>query len=46
MPMRSCGTGTKSAKDAPQYDVKQAGVIFYATTEMKEWRKLDDYTLN
>ena len=32
-------------KDAPQYDVKQAGIIHWATTEMKEWRKLDDYTL-
>jgi len=32
-------------KDAPQYDIKQAGIIHWATTEMKEWRKLDDYTL-
>jgi len=32
-------------KDAPQYDVKQGGIIHWATTEMKEWRKLDDYTL-
>lgn len=32
-------------KDAPQYDVKQGGIIYWATTEMKEWRKLDDYTL-
>ncbi len=32
-------------KDAPQYDVKQAGLVRWATTEMKEWRKLDDYTL-
>src|SRR5919204_3276120 len=32
-------------KEAPQYDTRQAGIIHWATTEMKSWRKLDDYTL-
>ncbi len=31
--------------EAPQYDVKQAGLSHWVLTEMKEWRKLDDYTL-
>src|SRR5712691_4208095 len=30
-------------KEAPQYDVKQAGLSHWVLTEMKEWRKLDDY---
>ena len=32
-------------KDALQYDVKQGGIIHWATTEMQSWRKIDDYTL-
>jgi ABC-type transport system substrate-binding protein len=32
-------------KEAPQYDTRQAGIIHWATTEVKSWRKVDDYTL-
>ncbi len=32
-------------KEAPQYDARQAGISNLWTTEMKSWRKLDDYTI-
>jgi len=32
-------------KDAPQYDAKQAGEIAFRITVIKDYRKLDDYTV-
>src|SRR6266699_6347013 len=32
-------------KDAPQYDVRQAGFVTPRITVMQSWRKLDDYTV-
>jgi peptide/nickel transport system substrate-binding protein len=32
-------------KEVPQYDARQAGISNLWTTEMKSWRKLDDYTI-
>jgi ABC-type transport system substrate-binding protein len=32
-------------KEAPQYDARQAGISNLWTTEMKSWRKLDDYAI-
>jgi peptide/nickel transport system substrate-binding protein len=32
-------------KEAPQYDARQVGFSSWATTEMRNWRKLDAYTV-
>jgi ABC-type transport system substrate-binding protein len=32
-------------KDAPQYDAKQAGEIAFRITVIKDYRKIDDYTI-